>query len=152
MTHLEEARAWETFEREFTATHDPRLALRATLVDFEARVIPPEHLRVATETHQRILVQKYRSLIERVCGEAGAQLEGVCSFGRASAPEVIARHVLICVFSDAGFSARKISDGLGMSNSSVANCKTLRKSRPQLEKMVAKFAIRPRRQLQKDDQ
>lgn len=140
MQQFEEDRAWAVFETELRATRDPRAALRAALVDFESRLLPKERQRVAEAPIARPLLERYRALVEAVCEEVGAKVDVVCSFDRAGSAEVVARGVLVGVFTDAGARTRRISDGIGMSNSVVNNLKLLRRRRPDWEPLIARFA------------
>lgn len=140
MTPLQEDRAWDIFQREFSQTRDPRLALRAAMVDLESRLFPEQHAQgVAMALRARPLLRRYRSLIESVCNFSHADFELTCSLRRAryGGPEVNARGVIVGIFTDLNLSARQISDGVGMSNSVVNNCRVMRPSRPDWEEMIA---------------
>jgi hypothetical protein len=140
MNQFEEQRAWEVFENELTTMRDPRAALRAAIVDFESRLLPEGRQRVAMAEIARPLVDRHSKLIRSVCTATRADLDVTCSFGRASSTEVDARGVLVALFSDRGLSSRQIAEGLGMSHSVVNNCRVMRKSCPDWEPLIARYA------------
>lgn len=140
MQQFELDRAFEVFARELKDTRDPKQALRAAIVDFESRLLPQERQRAATEAITRPLFQRHRALIEAVCLATRANLGLVCSYGRSGSAEVDARGVLVGILSDSGLSARQIAEGIGMSNSVVNNCRSMRTSRPDWEPLIATYA------------
>lgn len=148
MTPHEEQRAFSVFESAleayraqhttFRARDAMQVALRAAFVDYESRMMPAE--RVARVEKPRQLLKQNRRLIETVCADTGTRVFAVCSFDRAHGAEVDARGIIVGVLTDAGLTPREIADGIGMSASTVANLKTLRRDRPEWEIKIVKCA------------
>lgn len=148
MTPHEEQRAFGVFETAleayrrqhttFNARDAMQVALRAAFVDYESRMMPAE--RVARVENPRQLLKQNRKLIEAVCTDTGTRVFSVCSFDRAAGDEVDARGIIVGILTDAGLSPREIADGIGMSASTVANLKTLRRERPEWEPKIIQFA------------
>ena len=132
-------RACEYFARTLETTHDPREAMRVALIDFVSRLLPKERQRVASQPVSRPLFERHQPAIEHLCAELRASVHVVVSFSRATGANVDARGVLVAVLTDAGLSARQISDGIGISNSVVNNVRILRARRPDWEPLVARF-------------
>jgi hypothetical protein len=140
MNAFEENRAWEVFERELGVTRNPKSALRAALIDLESRRLPPERVRVACEERTRPLCEEQRRLVLAVCSALNVVPDRVCSYQRALGPaEVDARGVVVGILTDAGLSSRDISEGMGMSNSVVTNCRSMRVGHPAWEPLIVQF-------------
>lgn len=148
MTPHEEQRAFSVFETAleeyrrqhttFNARDAMQVALRAAFVDYESRMMPAE--RVARVEKPRELLKQNRKLIDAVCADTGTRVFSVCSFDRAAGAEVDARGILVGILTDAGLLPREIAEGLGMSASTVANLKTLRRDRAEWEPKILQFA------------
>jgi hypothetical protein len=136
MTAFELDRAWQIFERELMRSRDPRLALRLALLDLESRLFPDQHSRAAIEARPRPLLRRYRAIIEAVCSATHADVGLTCSYRRAGNAEMTARGVIVGLLSDLQLSTRSISEGIGMSNSVVNNCRVMRQSRPDWEALI----------------
>lgn len=147
MTDHEDQRAFGVFETAleayrrqhatFNAREAMRTALRAAFVDYESRMMPAE--RVARVEKPRQLLKRNRALIDAVCADTGTRVFAVCSFDRAAGAEVDARGIIVGILTDAGLLPREIAEGLGMSASTVANLKTLRRDRPEWETKIVQF-------------
>lgn len=147
MTEHEEARALDVFESALQAYQSQRttcngrealrVALRAAFVDYEARTKPAE--RVSRDNRPRPLLVRYRQPIGDICVANRAEVMAVCSFDRVSpgSSAMTARGILVGILSDAGLSPRDIAEGLGMSASTVANIKALRRSKSWEDKIAA---------------
>ena len=150
MTEHEESRALDVFEEALEAYRRQRCncsgreavraALHAAFIDYEARTKPAE--RVSRDTRPRPLLVRYRQPIGDICAGHRVDVTVVCSFDRVSpgSSAMVARGVIVGILSDAGMSPRDIAEGLGMSASTVANIKALRRDRPAWETSIAAFA------------
>jgi hypothetical protein len=140
MTDHEETRALEVFTRELTSTRDLRRALRAALIDLEARKFPAQRQRSGSQATPRPLLQGYRVAIDAVCSTLHANVSIVCSYDRADGEEADARGVIVGLLGDLGFSTRQISEGVGISNSAANNLRAQRPSRQDWESLIASHA------------
>jgi hypothetical protein len=143
VTSHEEERAWSVFQEELASTRNPRTALHAAFVDFEARAIPKDHAQLerfaTTEKRPRPLLEANRAMIESICSFLEVDVEAVCAGGWASRKVATARGVIVGILSDRGFLARAISDGTGIGMAVVQNCRAFRPKRPSWGPLIARF-------------